>query len=219
MLLSKTMRIALGAALAISIRLLAAQTPSGVADTPTVPKFTDVNRGILDLVIQDQWDRGMDMFGGRMVKPPQSIDRKQVGPRDDARHLAVRKLLAEGKLQSGKDYNFAGLIFQHSGESADLILAHALAVTAVAKGEGNAKWLAAATFDRYLHSIKQPQVFGTQLFREAGGPWSMEPYDRTALSDSVRAVWCVVPLADQIGIERDARDGKPPRPTQIQGCN
>lgn len=219
MLPSKTMRIALGAALAISIRLLAAQTPLAAADTPTVPSFTDVNSTVLALVIQDQWERGIDMFSGRIVKLPQLIDWKAVAPHDDARHRAVRKLLADGKLQSGKDYNFAALIFQHSGDSADLILAHALAVTAVAKGEGNAKWLAAATFDRYLHSIKQPQVFGTQLFRDAGGPWSMEPYDRTALSDSVRAAWCVVPLADQIGIERDARDGKPPRSTQIQGCN
>jgi hypothetical protein len=213
------MRIALGAALAISIRMLAAQTQPGAADTPTVPSFTDVNPTVLALVIQDQWDRGMDMFSGRMVKPPESIDWKEVGPRDDARHRAVRKLLADGKLQSGKDYQFAALIFQHSGESADLILAHTLAVTAVAKGEGNAKWLAAATFDRYLHSIKQPQVFGTQLFRDAGGPWSMDPYDQTALSDSIRAIWCVIPLADQERMLRDTRDGKPMGPTGISGCH
>lgn len=212
------MKTLLGAALAISIRLLAAQTPSGAADTPTVPKLTGVNPDILNLVIQDQWDRGQDMFGGRVVKPPQAIDWPEVNKRDDERHAAVRKLLADGKLQSGADYQFAALIFQHSGDSAGLILAHTLAVTAVAKGEGNAKWLAAATFDRYLHSIKQPQVFGTQLWRDAGGPWSMEPYDRAALSDSIRAIWCVIPVTEQAGIERDVRDGKPPRPTQIQGC-
>jgi hypothetical protein len=213
------MKTLFGAALAISIRLLAAQTPSGVADTPTIPKLPGVNPDILNLVIQDQWDRGQDMFGGRVVKPPQSIDWQEVNKRDDARHAAVRKLLADGKLQSGADYQFAALIFQHSGDSAGLILAHTLAVTAVAKGEGNAKWLAAATFDRYLHSIKQPQVFGTQLFRDAGGLWSMEPYDRAALSDSIRAIWCVIPLTEQASIERDVRDGKPLRPTQIPGCN
>ena len=213
------MRVAPFALLAISIRLLAAQTPSGLSGTPTVPKLTGVSPEILDLVIQDQWDRGQDMFGGRTVKSPESINWQEVNKRDDLRHAAVRKLLTDGKLQSGKDHEFAALIFQHSADGADLILAHTLAVTAVAKGEGNAKWLAAATFDRYLHSIKQPQVFGTQFFRGSDGPWSMEPYNRTALSDSIRAIWCVIPLADQLSIEKDLRDGKPARPTGISGCN
>src|ERR1017187_5715771 len=35
---------------------------------PTIPKLTDVNQDILNLVIHDQWDRGMDMFGGRTVR-------------------------------------------------------------------------------------------------------------------------------------------------------
>ncbi|MGB7761136.1 MAG: hypothetical protein WBL61_14985 [Bryobacteraceae bacterium] len=213
------MKTGLGAALAISIRLLVAQTPSGVADAPTIPKITGVNPEILNLVIQDQWDRGNDMFGGRAVKPPESVTGQEVARRDDLRHAAVRKLLADGKLRSGKDYEYAALIFQHSGAANDLILAHTLAVTAVAKGEGNAKWLAAAAFDRYLHAVKQPQVFGTQFLRGPDGAWSMEPYDRTALSDSVRALWCIVPLAEQERILKDVRDGKPMGPTGISGCN
>jgi hypothetical protein len=35
---------------------------------PTIPKLTDVNQDILNLVIHDQWDRGTDMFGGRTVR-------------------------------------------------------------------------------------------------------------------------------------------------------
>jgi hypothetical protein len=46
----------------------------------------------------------------------------------------------------------------------------------------------------------------------------MEPYDRTALSDAVRALWCIVPLSEQEQIVRDARKGKPLRGTGASGC-
>jgi hypothetical protein len=78
------------------------------------------------------------------------------------------KLVDAGKLQSGKDFFYAALIFQHSFEGPNLILAHALAATAAAKGEASGRWLTASSFDRYLWSLKQPQVFGTQ-FSQMGG--------------------------------------------------
>jgi len=77
-----------------------------------------------------------------------------------------------------------------------------MAVTAVGKGDGSSKWLAAATLDRYLQSLNQPQVFGTQ-FRKSGGAWTMDPYDRTSFSDAIRATWCVIPLEEQESIEKD----------------
>ena len=45
-----------------------AQTTQSVSETPTVPTLTDVNPEMLRTVIADQWDRGMDMFGGRPAK-------------------------------------------------------------------------------------------------------------------------------------------------------
>jgi len=46
----------------------------------------------------------------------------------------------------------------------------------------------------------------------------MEPYDRTAVSDAVRATWCVIPLAEQESIAKAAREGKPIRGTGIKDC-
>jgi hypothetical protein len=208
-------KFGISAAMAISMRLLVAQTPAGAPDSPTMPKFTDANPEIVRLVVQDQWDRGNDLFSGRQVKP---LDGKEIWKNDEERHAAVRKLLAEGKLQSGKDYNFAALIFQHSDQSADLILAHTFAVTAVGKGESGARGLAAMTMDRYLWSVKQAQVFGTQFHPGNDGIMTMEPYDRTAVADGLRAVWCIVPLAEQERIEREVREGKPLRSTAISDC-
>jgi hypothetical protein len=204
-------------ALLAGSHLLAGQ-PSIPGSSPTIPKLTDVNSEILQLVIQDQWDRGNDMFGDKRPSGSEQINWKNVSERDAQRHAQVRKLISEGKLQSGRDYQYAALIFQHSEDPNDLMLAHVLAATAVSKGKADARWLAAATLDRYLHSLKQPQVFGTQFFKSPNSEWTMEPYNRDALSDSIRALWCVVPLSEQEQILKDYQQGKGGRPTGIQPC-
>ncbi len=152
-----------------------AEPPSQAQTSPTVPRIPDANPELLQLVIQDQWDRGMDMFGGRQVQKPEELDWKRIEVRDGERHAAVRKLLAEGKVKSGTDCWFGALIFQHSSSPEDLMLAHVLAATAATTGNTNGKWLAAASLDRYLWQIEQPQVFGTQFQKGADGRWTMAP--------------------------------------------
>src|SRR6266508_3877901 len=49
----------------------------------------------------------------------------------------------------------------------DYLLAHELCVVAISKGNTEARWLAAASEDRFLMSIDRPQRFGTQ-FRSDG---------------------------------------------------
>jgi hypothetical protein len=203
------------AVVAIGLPALFAQT----ANSPTIPKLDDANPEIVRLVVYDQWDRGIDMFGGRggTATAADKIDWAVVGKRDQERCQAVRKLLADGKIQTGRDYFLSALVCQHSGEDTGFLLAHVLAVTAVAKGSAAAKWLAAASMDRYLQTLNQPQVFGTQFHQKDGG-WTMEPYDRTAFSDAVRTLWCVVPLSEQEQIVRDVSQGKPLRGTGASGC-
>ena len=81
---------------------------------------------------------------------------------DLARRKRVHKLLASGKLSTGPDFHDAAFIYQHGNEPDDYLLAHLLAMTSVAKGDLDSRWIAAATLDRYLQAIGQPQVFGTQ---------------------------------------------------------
>lgn len=191
---------------------LLAQAPTG----PTIPDMNDANPDLVKLVAYDQWDRGDDMFGNRQP-PAGEIDWDAVSKRDTERREAVRKLLAEGKLTTGKDYRFAALILQHSPDSAGYLQAHVLATTAIGKGDTKARWLAAATLDRYLQSLNQPQIFGTQ-FRKPGANWTQEPFDREAVSEVVRASWCVASLAEQQLIEKDIQAGKPFRSTAIKDC-
>ncbi len=127
---------------------------------------------------------------------------------DARRRNQVRQLISEGKVQSGEDYYYAVFIFQHGQKPSDYLYAHVLAVTAVNKGLHNAMWLSAATLDRYLHSIRQPQVFGTQFGSLYDSLDDQEPYDRGIVSDALRAQWCVTPEATQAKILSDVRAGK-----------
>lgn len=187
------------------------------AAKPTVPKLSDANPSIVELAVEDQWDRGNDMFGGRELPPP-DMQGKSVGERDVERENAVRKLLAGGTLTSGTDFWLAALIFQHSAKPDSVLLAHVLASTAVAKGNQNSKWLAAASLDRYLWYIGQAQIFGTQFQHNSQGNWTMEPYARDTLSDAERATWCVVPIGQQENILLDMRQGRRLGSTSVADC-
>ena len=118
---------------------------------------------------------------------------------DARRRDQVRQLVAEGKLQSGEDYYYAAFIFPHGQQPSDYLYAHVLAVTAVNKGLHNAMWLSAATLDRYLHSVRQPQVFGTQFGGLYENRDDQEPYDHQLVSYALRAQWCVTTVSAQKG--------------------
>ena len=99
-------------------------------------------------------------------------DRKTVGPntdweaisiKDEQREIRVKELLALGSLGGGSDYYHAAMILQHATSPNDYLLAHDLCVIAISKGEQKAKWLAAASMDRFLVSVGRQQRFGTQF--------------------------------------------------------
>jgi hypothetical protein len=114
------------------------------------------------------------------------IDWAVVGRTDLARREATRKLLADGNLHTGEDFERAAFVFQHGDSPDDYLLAHTLALAAVARGQSAAQWIAAATLDRYLTSIHQPQIYGTQFFTPQNAPVTQEPYSRSLISDALR---------------------------------
>lgn len=146
------------------------------------------------LLDQDQADRH-----GIMNAPPERW--REVGTRDSVRRELARQLLAAGAVRSGQDFEDASVIFQHGSTPADYLEAHVLAMAAMAKGDTGAAWIAAATLDRYLQSVKQPQVFGTQYLWAKLKPSpqgaTQDPYDRDLLSDALRRTFCVAPQEDQ----------------------
>jgi len=68
---------------------------------------------------------------------------------------------------------------------------------AIRKGYSAATWIAAATLDRYLQSIKQPQIYGTQFLNPDDKPTTQEPYNRTLVPDTLRHLLQVPDLTGQ----------------------
>jgi len=120
------------------------------------------------------------------VRQTDKIDWTVVEKSDATRRVATLKLLNEGELHTGEDFQWAAFVFQHGDTSDDYLLAHTLATVAVAKGQSSAMWISAATLDRYLQSIHQPQIFGTQFYTKPNEPTTQEPYNRGLVSDALR---------------------------------
>ena len=67
-------------------------------------------------------------------------------------------------------------------------MAHTLALLAVARGERNATWIASAALDRYLKSVGQPQIYGTQYFKDPKSGWTQNPMEETLVNDRMRLI-------------------------------
>ena len=96
------------------------------------------------------------------------------------------------------------MILQHGDVAEDYLLAHELCVVAISKGDARARWLAAASEDRFLMNIDRPQRFATQ-FRCDGLPnceYRLYKLD-AAVTDELRRVLDVPSLA-----EAKAREGR-----------
>ncbi|QBM74592.1 hypothetical protein E2E30_01630 [Sphingomonas sp. AAP5] len=128
---------------------------------------------------------------------PATNDWKVLWPADRAQRARTQMRLDTGGLHSGDDFYHAAYLFQHGETPADFLKAHTLAVVATARGKPEAVWIAAATLDRYLQRIGQPQIYGTQFQRAPGNAWTQEPYQRELLSDALRQATNVPPLVDQ----------------------
>ena len=120
-----------------------------------------------------------------------------VSKEDAARRVRTRHLLDREALHTSDDFREAAFVFQHGDTPDDYLLAHTLAMVAVAKGDASALWIGTATLDRYLQSIHQPQIYGTQFVGTSGDRMTQEPYHSDLIADSLRAELGVPSVAQQ----------------------
>jgi hypothetical protein len=153
-----------------------------------------------------------------------TVDEQQYNARVEVRKQQVRTMLANGDLKTGEDFYAAAFIFQHGETAEDYLFAHVLAMDAVVKGYNAAKWIAAATLDRYLQIIHQAQVFGTQYPLDPNKPHppedttpagrfkgrTQQPYNDTLLPDSLRTDFCVASQDQQKQVLAFMDTGKRP---------
>jgi hypothetical protein len=149
--------------------------------------LASLNTELVALKAEDQADR----------RPP--IDWEKTAARDAIRYRRVKEMIAAQQLQAADDYYHAALIMQHGSAAEDYELAHQLASRAaeLKSDHANARWLAAAAKDRWLWQLGKPQIYGTQFQKKRQtDPWTMEPFDRNAVSDEERVANGVKTLAE-----------------------
>ena len=167
------------------------------------------NAELKHLYDEDQADR-QPAYAGKPVDIP------ALARRDDERERRVKELYAADQLRTGPDYYNAAMILQHAMTPDDFLLCHDLCVVAIGKGEPRAKWLAAASMDRFLVSIGRPQRFGTQYgAARPGFPIRLSPID-TSVTDRLRMELGVPPLAElkQREAKMDALFGQSNQPSK-----
>lgn len=197
---------------------LAAQTSA-----PSLQKQSETSKTVHQLFVEDQEDGRGGANGGP------KFTEEEYHKRVTARQATLRAMLAAGEIKTGDDFLYAAYIFQHGDKPDDFLFAHILAMEAIARGTTAAKFIAAATLDRYLQFTKQPQIFGTQYISDPNVPLTssspfptgrtQEPYNQDFLSDWMRTDFCVPVLAQQKQNVALFNSGKWPRETMHPPCN
>ena len=164
--------------------------------SPVLP--LGANQELADLFAADQQDRKDRVAAAEMVA------------RDKARRERVQALLDSGALQYPIDLYHAAMVFQHGLALADYQRAHELARQSAEQGCEQARWLAAAAHDRWLHRQGKPQKYGTQ-YHWVVDHYELWPVDE-ATNDAERAAWGVPPLAAAQRTAAEMTRRHPPRP-------
>jgi hypothetical protein len=133
---------------------------------------------------------------------------KAMRARDLERRQRVMGMAAMHELQSAEDYFHAAHIMNHGATSVDAEHAYQFALRSSEMGHRPARWLAAASYDRWQMYQGKPQKYGTNYVFDGQGDrlWDVDP----ATTDAERAEWDVPPLAEQIRKAEEANSHRTP---------
>jgi len=133
---------------------------------------------------------------------------KDMRARDLKHRERVMEIVAGNELQAAEDYYQAARIMNHGDTADDARNAHLLALRSNELGYRPARWLAAATYDRWQMYRGKPQKYGTNYVYDGRRDrlWDVDP----ATTDEERAAWDVPPLAEQLQKAQEANRHKVP---------
>ena len=133
---------------------------------------------------------------------------KEMRLRDLQRRERVMEIIGTSDSLSAEDYFHAAWIMNHGDTATDAEKAHRLALQASELGHRPARWLAAASYDRWQLYQGKPQKYGTNYIYNGKKDrlWDVDP----STTDEERAAWDVPPLAEQRRKAEEANRHKTP---------
>ena len=130
--------------------------------------------------------------------------------RDRERRVRVMQIVDANDLETAEDYFHAAWIMNHGDTPEDAEKAHMLALRSSELGYRPARWLAAASYDRWQMYQGKPQKYGTNYIYNGRQDrlWDVDP----KTTDEERAAWDVPPLAEQLRKAEEANKHISPLP-------
>jgi hypothetical protein len=144
----------------------------------------------------------------RRAVAAKALTQPELNARDAERRQRLEIIAAAGNITSADDYYYAAYILQHGTLPEEFRRAHDFAAQAVTRGSRPARWLFAATLDRWLVATGKPQQYGTQYVRIGTHGYAMYTVD-PAVSDIERAQYDVPPLHEQLQMLTERNGGWP----------
>jgi len=121
------------------------------------------------------------------AREEEKINWKELTKQDSIRRCLVKDMIKQNMLSTSNDYYHAAMVFQHGKDSTSYKLAwdYSLKASMMDTANTNARWLSAASYDRYLISKGKPQVYGTQ-FIILDKKYYLQDIDTTKVTDIER---------------------------------
>jgi hypothetical protein len=156
-----------------------------------MPPETD-NLRLDDLYAADQKDRE------KVYSAVADIEALKL--RDAERRRELVEMIGQGAVNTSNDMYHGAVLFLHGTEPKEFLSAHRLAVMAAINGHRPARWLAAATLDRFLMSIGLPQTYGTQFeHNEEDNRYQLRlPIDDTTVLHFEKRFFGVPPVIERL---------------------
>jgi len=144
----------------------------------------------------------------RRAVAAREMSRPELNLRDYERRQRLEHLAAEGAIQGVDDHYYAAYLLQHGTLPEEFRRAHDFAAQAVTRGSRPARWLFAATLDRWLVALGKPQQYGTQYVRIGTHGYAIYETD-PEVSDAERAQYDVPPLHEHLRMLTEKNGGWP----------
>ncbi len=156
-----------------------------------MPPETD-NLRLQELYQADQKDRE------KVYDSPEAL--RELRHKDAMRRTLVLEMISRGEVNTPNDLYHASVILQHATLPKDFLAAHRLATMAAILGHRAARWLVAASLDRFLMSVGLAQVYGTQFERnpEENKYQLRLPMDDSGLLGFEKKLFSVPPVTERL---------------------
>ncbi|MBI5210901.1 MAG: hypothetical protein HY927_13110 [Elusimicrobia bacterium] len=160
------------------------------------------NHRLHESYLGDQKDRE-DVYSS-----PAKVD--DLMARDKLRRESVYEMITQGQVRTPADFYHAAVILQHGSEARDYLTAHRMAVLSAIGGHQPARWLLAATLDRYLMAVGQAQVYGTQFeYDEGANRYRLKlPIEESSVLPSEKDILDVPSVPDRLKQLNERAEGR-----------